>query len=90
MYWTRQATHLGMFHLKWPEAMVCSYCRCHREPVCFLSHIPDWSFGFDMDRDKTISSRKRILDMASAKKMKLLGYHWPYPGLGMAEAKNGA
>jgi hypothetical protein len=25
-----------------------------------------------------------------ANREKLLGYHWPYPGLGMAEAKDGA
>ena len=31
-----------------------------------------------------------LLDMASAGKKKLLGYHWPYPGIGMAEKKDGA
>jgi hypothetical protein len=28
--------------------------------------------------------------MAASGKKKMLGYHWPYPGLAMAEAKDGA
>jgi glyoxylase-like metal-dependent hydrolase (beta-lactamase superfamily II) len=55
----------------------------------FFPH-PDWKFGFDADHDGAAASRKKLLDMASAGKKKLLGYHWPYPGIGMAEAKDGA
>ena len=58
-------------------------------PLVFFPH-PDWKFGFDADHDTAIANRKKLLDMASAGKKKLLGYHWPYPGLGMAEAKDGA
>jgi glyoxylase-like metal-dependent hydrolase (beta-lactamase superfamily II) len=58
-------------------------------PLVFFPH-PDWKFGFDADHDAAIASRKMLLDMAASGKKKLLGYHWPYPGLGMAEAKDGA
>jgi glyoxylase-like metal-dependent hydrolase (beta-lactamase superfamily II) len=58
-------------------------------PLVFFPH-PEWKFGFDADHDKAIANRKKLLDMASAGKKKLLGYHWPYPGLGLAEAKDGA
>ena len=58
-------------------------------PFVFFTH-PEWKFGFDADSDTAIKNRKKMLDMASAGKKKLLGYHWPYPGVGMAEAKNGA
>ncbi|MGB8313139.1 MAG: MBL fold metallo-hydrolase [Aestuariivirga sp.] len=58
-------------------------------PLVFFPH-PDWKFGFDADHATAIANRKKLLDMASTGKKKLLGYHWPYPGLGMAEAKDGA
>ncbi|HUQ37752.1 MAG TPA: MBL fold metallo-hydrolase [Aestuariivirga sp.] len=58
-------------------------------PLVFFPH-PDWKFGFDADHDMAIANRKKLLDMASTGKKKLLGYHWPYPGIGMAEAKDGA
>lgn len=58
-------------------------------PQIFFAH-PDWKFGFDADPATAIANRKKLLDMASTEKKKLLGYHWPYPGIGMAEAKDGA
>ena len=58
-------------------------------PLVFFPH-PDWKFGFDADHGTAIANRKKLLDMASTGKKKLLGYHWPYPGIGMAEAKDGA
>ncbi len=58
-------------------------------PLVFFPH-PDWKFGFDADHEMAAASRKKLLDMAAAGKKKLLGYHWPYPGIGMAEAKDGA
>ena len=58
-------------------------------PLVFFPH-PDWKFGFDADHATAIANRKKLLDMAATGKKKLLGYHWPYPGLGMAEAKDGA
>jgi len=58
-------------------------------PMVYFPH-PDWKFGFDADHDTAIANRKKLLDMASGGKKKLLGYHWPYPGLGIAEAKDGA
>ncbi len=58
-------------------------------PMVFFAH-PDWKFAFDADHNTAIANRKKLLDMASAGKKKLLGYHWPYPGIGMAEKKDGA
>ena len=58
-------------------------------PQVFFPH-PDWKFAFDADHGAAIAKRKQLLDMAAAGKKKLLGYHWSYPGLGMAEAKDGA
>ena len=58
-------------------------------PGVFFAH-PDWKFGFDADHATASDNRKKLLDMASSQKKKMLGYHWPYPGIGMAEAKDGA
>lgn len=43
---------------------------------------PDWSFGFDMDRDAARESRRRLLERALSDEAKLLGFHWSYPGVG--------
>jgi glyoxylase-like metal-dependent hydrolase (beta-lactamase superfamily II) len=58
-------------------------------PNVFFPH-PEWKFGFDADHPTAAANRKKLLDMASTGKKKLLGYHWPYPGIGIAEAKDGA
>ena len=43
---------------------------------------PEWYNGFDMDGDQTVATRKRLLDMAAADRMAVLGYHFPFPGVG--------
>lgn len=58
-------------------------------PQVFFAH-PEWAFGFDADGAAAGKSRKMLLDMAASGKKLMLGYHWPYPGLGRAEAKDGA
>jgi glyoxylase-like metal-dependent hydrolase (beta-lactamase superfamily II) len=62
---------------------------CITAALVFFAH-PEWKFGFDADQDMAIAARKKLLDMAASGKKKMLGYHWPYPGLAMAEAKDGA
>ncbi|SEG53032.1 Glyoxylase, beta-lactamase superfamily II [Methylobacterium sp. 190mf] len=46
---------------------------------------PKWTFGFDADDGQAIDSRVRLLDRAARERTILLGYHWPYPGVGYAE-----
>jgi len=53
-------------------------------PAVFFAH-PEWKFGFDAIHDLAIPARQKLLDRAAAEKVKLLGYHWPYPGVGYAE-----
>ena len=59
------------------------------EPAVYFAH-PEWRFAFDMDSDVAIATRKKLLDRAAADRMKMLGFHWPYPGLGSAERKGSA
>ncbi|MGL4236050.1 MBL fold metallo-hydrolase [Tabrizicola sp.] len=58
-------------------------------PAVFFAH-PEWKFGFDADGEMAGKSRRALLDMAAAGKKQMLGYHWAFPGLGRAEAKDGA
>jgi glyoxylase-like metal-dependent hydrolase (beta-lactamase superfamily II) len=58
-------------------------------PMVFCPH-PDWTFSFDADKALAVTSRKKLLDMAATGKKQMIGYHWPFPGLGRVEAKDGA
>ena len=51
---------------------------------------PDWRFGFDGNPELAIENRKKTLERAAADKLKLIGFHWPYPGVGYAETKDTA
>lgn len=43
---------------------------------------PGWYNGTDMDGEQTVATRARLLDMAAADRMAVLGYHFPFPGVG--------
>jgi glyoxylase-like metal-dependent hydrolase (beta-lactamase superfamily II) len=53
-------------------------------PAVYFAH-PEWHFGFDADKDQAVATRKAMLDRAATDKVKLIGYHWAYPGVGYAE-----
>ena len=39
----------------------------------------------DFDRDRAVSTRKRLLDQLAADKIPLVGFHLAWPGLGVVE-----
>jgi len=53
-------------------------------PDLFLRN-PDWQVMFDSEPEKAVATRRRIYDMASADKILVSGYHFPFPGLGYIE-----
>ncbi len=61
-----------------------------------MSHVwtnfahPGWYNAFDMDGDQTVATRKRLLDMAVSDRMAVLGYHFPFPGMGHVMQEDGA
>jgi glyoxylase-like metal-dependent hydrolase (beta-lactamase superfamily II) len=57
-------------------------------PVLFAAN-PDWKVMFDMDADKAVATRKRILDMAATDKFRLSFYHASFPATGFI-AREGA
>lgn len=50
---------------------------------------PDWHCGFDMDAEKAVETRKKVLDMIAADRVPASGYHMPFPAVGYVE-KNGS
>ncbi len=52
----------------------------HHHVVSFQH--PDWSIAFDSDPETAIETRKKILDRASADRLRIFGSHLPFPGLG--------
>lgn len=45
---------------------------------------PEWQLGHDVDREEASRSRRRLLDRAATDEMLILGFHFPFPGLGYA------
>lgn len=50
-----------------------------------LAH-PDWEVRFDADKAQAAESRRRILGMAAADRVPIIGYHMPFPAAGYVEA----
>ncbi|MGL4494315.1 MAG: MBL fold metallo-hydrolase [Beijerinckiaceae bacterium] len=51
---------------------------------------PDWANPIDFDPAQGAATRKKLLDEFARDKLAFIGYHLPSPGLGRAEAKDGA
>jgi glyoxylase-like metal-dependent hydrolase (beta-lactamase superfamily II) len=49
-------------------------------PVVNIDH--PWRPGPDRDKDTALASRRRIFDMAATDRLLVLGFHYPFPGLG--------
>jgi len=45
---------------------------------------PEWQLFHDVDREEAARSRRRLLDRAATDEMLILGFHFPFPGLGYA------
>ena len=43
---------------------------------------PEWYNNFDADGEQTVATRKRLLDMCAEDRIAVLGYHFPFPGVG--------
>jgi glyoxylase-like metal-dependent hydrolase (beta-lactamase superfamily II) len=51
---------------------------------------PKARFGYDTLPDLAIQNRARLIERAASDRIKLLGYHWTYPGVGFAERRGTA
>jgi glyoxylase-like metal-dependent hydrolase (beta-lactamase superfamily II) len=46
---------------------------------------PRWHVLFDMDKDKAVATRIRVMDMLAADRIPMFGYHMPFPAVGYVE-----
>lgn len=51
--------------------------------------FPSAPFGFDARPGLAIKNRVKLMERAASERIKLLGYHWAYPGVGYAEPNGG-
>lgn len=53
-------------------------------PALFMTN-PDWEPAFDMDPAEARKTRHRILSLAASEKIRITGYHLPFPATGYVE-----
>lgn len=58
-------------------------------PAISFAH-PDWRSPSDHEPERAAATRRSLLDRLATGRMRLIGYHLPFPGLGAAERKDGA
>ena len=51
---------------------------------------PNWASGSDQDQDMGIATRNMLLDRLSNEQMAVIGFHFPFPGIGRVEKAEGA
>ena len=57
--------------------------------VLALAH-PEWPISYDINPEQAVQSRLRILDMIAAEGTQVMGYHFPWPGVGNIRRKGAA
>jgi glyoxylase-like metal-dependent hydrolase (beta-lactamase superfamily II) len=58
-------------------------------PLISFQH-PEWKPAADHVPDQAAATRRKLLDRLAADRSKLIGFHLPYPGVGMVERKDRA
>lgn len=58
-------------------------------PLISFAH-PEWRPAADHVPDQAAQTRRKLLDRLVADKSKLIGFHLPYPGVGVVEKKDNA
>jgi len=58
-------------------------------PVISFAH-PDWRPAADHEPEVAIETRKKLLDRLASEKIRVLGYHLPFPGTGRVERDGSA
>jgi glyoxylase-like metal-dependent hydrolase (beta-lactamase superfamily II) len=58
-------------------------------PLISFQH-PEWRPTADHVPDQAAATRRKLLDRLATDRSKMIGFHLPYPGVGMVERKNNA
>jgi glyoxylase-like metal-dependent hydrolase (beta-lactamase superfamily II) len=57
--------------------------------LIYFQH-PEVEVAGDHVPDQAIATRRKLLDWLATDRSKLIGFHLPYPGVGIVERKDGA
>ncbi|TRC96893.1 MBL fold metallo-hydrolase [Mesorhizobium sp. WSM4303] len=71
----------GQQLLIWSDAFLHSVVSIQR---------PDWHADLDDEKEQSVETRKRLLNMAADHRLLVAGYHMPFPGIGYVERVNGS
>ena len=58
-------------------------------PLISFRH-PEWKPTADHVPDQAVATRRKLLDRLATDRSRLIGFHLPYPGIGMVERKDSA
>jgi glyoxylase-like metal-dependent hydrolase (beta-lactamase superfamily II) len=58
-------------------------------PLISFQH-PEWKPAADHVPDQAVATRRKLLDRLATDRSKLIGFHLPYPGVGVVERKDSA
>jgi glyoxylase-like metal-dependent hydrolase (beta-lactamase superfamily II) len=48
---------------------------------------PEWRLAADHEHERAVATRRRLLDMLAGERVRMLGYHLPFPGIGRVERR---
>jgi len=51
---------------------------------------PEWPTGSDQDPEQGVKTRLALLDRLASERARAIGFHFPHPGAGHVERKDGA
>ena len=51
---------------------------------------PQWQPVTDMDGDQAVINRQKLADMAATERLRVIGYHFPFPGVGNIGRQQGS
>jgi len=54
-----------------------------------LAH-PEWKVAFDTDADVAVTTRRNLFEMAASDGMRVMAYHFPWPGIGHIDRRGDA
>lgn len=70
-----------IFRIADGEAQAVFVADVTNRPEIMMAH-PDWQIVFDFDGDMAAATRRRVLEMAAADRLRIMGYHFPFPATG--------
>jgi glyoxylase-like metal-dependent hydrolase (beta-lactamase superfamily II) len=81
--------HIALLVSSGKEALLNAADTVHHHVVLFAH--PEWTSFFDSDPKMAAETRRKLLDRAATDRLRVLGYHLPFPGIGHVQtAKGGA